>query len=655
MKMTRLFVCALLLAFIWIFLFVTVFTMQVVETEEYQLMAKSNAVRSETIGGERGKIMDRNGKVLADMYTKTTFETTVRERKDRKGRAIRDSVTGVAVLDTVVKMHKSREGVFPMGSVASQIIGKLGKDGKGSFGIEKTFDEKLRGRVGFRRKIQNNNGKEVFGLGEVMAESDAGLNLVLTVDASIQESVEKILKEGVDEFEAKSASAVVIDPYTGDILAAATYPTFDPNAKSSGVGAQTKCGVFTLPYEPGSTFKVVTALAALEENTVTVDQIFDDEHGAWKLPSGDVIREHDGKDLGNMNMAEALAKSSNIVYGKIAESVGKENFYRFIRNFGFGSRTSKELPGEEPGRITKPHETRWSGRTLQTMGFGHELLVTPIQMAMAFAAVANGGNLMEPRIVREWRDEKGNVVEKTEPTKLRRMVSEATAASLREMLRGVVASGTAMRVNSKALPELEFGGKTGTAEKYSQEKKGYDRHRQIASFIGLAPAADPKYVCLVLLDEPMKHGVGGASAGPMFRKIMEDIYFNPNTSPRAFRMSAGEEVRRCEKNWNGMSIERAKEWAELRACALNIVGEGDVVIASVRETADSVTLMLGTDQIVEMPDLKGLSLKEALKVLGDAHLQVEFSGKGRVAVQEPKPATQLERGQICKLVLKEKV
>lgn len=621
MRITRLLFAVLILVLLWLFLFVSVFTMQVVDSDEYQRLAKNNAVRSNGIYAERGKIIDRNGVVLAD----------------------------------VLPEGKKNERIFPMGSIASQLVGKLGKDGKGSFGLEKTFDEKLRGRVGFRRWVKSSMNKEVYGLGEVMAEASAGKNLILTIDALIQEAVENVLKEGVATYQAKSASAVVIDPYTGDILAAATYPTFDPNLKTSGVGSETKCGIFTLAYEPGSTFKVVTALAALEENVVDTEQIFDGEHGAWKLPTGDVIREHNGVDLGNMNMAEAMAKSSNVVYGKIAEKVGKENFYRFARNFGFGSRTSGDLPGEEKGMLRKPHERDWSGRTLATMGFGHELLVTPIQMAMAFAAVANGGKLMEPRIVLEWRDTNNVTVEKTEPVMVRRMVSETTAAELREMLMGVVNSGTATRVNSKALPEIVFGGKTGTAEKYSKELGGYDRRRQIASFIGLAPASNPKYVCLVLVDEPTTRSAGGTTAGPMFRKIMEDIYFNPSTSPVAFRLSNEPEKRQCEKKWNGMTFEKAKNLAEASSCALNVVGEGDVVISSVRETADSITLVLGTDRITEMPDLKDLSLQDALKILGDAHLQVEVSGKGRVASQFPKPAEKLERGQVCKLVLKEKV
>lgn len=613
-----------ILFLLWMFLFASVFTMQIVEGDEYQRLAKNNAVRSNSIYGGRGKIMDRNGVVLAD----------------------------------VLPEGKKNERIFPMGSVASQLVGKLGKDGKGSFGLEKTFDEQLRGRVGFKRTVlalKKNKTVEAYGLGEVMAAATSGKNLVLTIDASIQEAVEKVLKEGVAEYQAKSASAVVLDPYTGDILAAATYPTFDPNLKSSGVGAETKCGIFTLAYEPGSTFKVVTALAALDENVVSTEQVFDGEHGAWKLPSGDVIREHNGVDLGNMNMAEALAKSSNVVYGKIAEKVGKENFYRFARNFGFGSRTSGDLPGEEKGMLRKPHEREWSGRTLPTMGFGHELLVTPIQMTMAFAAVANGGNLMEPRIVLEWRDSNDVAVEKTEPVVVRRMVSESTAAELRNMLMGVVNSGTATRVNSKALPEIVFGGKTGTAEKYSKEKGGYDRKKQIASFIGLAPASNPKYVCLVLVDEPTTRTAGGTTAGPMFRKIMEDIYFNPSTSPVAFRLSNEPEKDHCEKEWNGMSFEKAKDLAQMNSCALNVRGAGDVVVSSVRETADSVTLVLGNDRVTEMPDLKNLTLQDALKILGDAHLQVEFTGKGRVASQFPEPAAKLERGQTCKLVLKEKV
>lgn len=614
---------------IWLFLLVTVFSMQVVDSETYHRQSENNAFKNKHVFGDRGKIMDRNGVVLADIL----------QKKNDK--------------DEIVY-----ERVYPMGRLASQLIGKMGNGASGAFGLEKTFDDKLKGKVGLTRQavaVGNVGSEVVYGLSKEVAEAVPGKNLVLTIDASIQEAVENVLKEGYEEYEPKGVSAVVVDPMNGDILAAASYPTFNPNDKNSGVGDSTKCGIFTFVYEPGSTFKVLTALAGLEENVVTTTEMFDDEHGCWKVPGGEIC-EHGKHDLGVLNMVEGMAKSSNIVYGKIAERVGKENFYRFARNFGLGSKTSSDsdLPGEEKGMLRKPHDPLWSGRTLQTMGFGHEIMVTPIQMAMIYAAVANGGNLMEPRIVLEWRDSSGKVLEKKNPSVIRRMVSEQTAAEVREMLMGVVNSGTGTKVNSKLLPELVFGGKTGTAEKYGKDGK-VDRNRQVASFIGLAPALNPKYVCLVLVDEPAKGKAGGSSAGPMFRRIMERIYFNPSTSPKSHRMLAEPEKRKCEKAWNGMSIDKAQALAEQNSCSLNVVGTGDVVLSSVLESADSVTLMLGSDRIVEMPNLNGMSLKDALKVLGNARLQVEFSGKGRVAQQYPKPSEKIERGQVCKLVLKEKV
>lgn len=609
-----------ILAALGIVLAIRIFSLQVVNHEVYEVKARNRAFVSKNIHADRGKIMDRHGVVLADAVS------------DEKGGSSR---------------------IFPNGQLASQILGKVGHGGKGSMGLERIFDEQLRGRIGYRNAVRDNRSREVAGLGEVMVESLPGKNLVLTIDASMQEIVEDALKTGVAEFAAMSASAVVIDPYTGDILAAATYPTFDPNSKMGGVGAASKCDIFSLAYEPGSTFKVVTAMAALEENVVTPDEVFDGEGGAWKLPHKVVIREHNGKDLGNMNMAEALAKSSNIVYAKIADRVGDENFYRFVRNFGFGTKTSSELPGEEAGMLKKPYD--WSARSLKTLGFGHELLVTPIQMAMAFSAVANGGILMAPRIVLEWQDSTGRTVEKTEPDSVRRMVSESTAATLREMLQGVVSSGTATRVNSKALPEIEFSGKTGTAEKYSKELGRYDRHSQIASFIGLAPAMNPKYVCLVLVDDPKTRTAGGTTAGPIFRRIMEGIYFNPKLSPMTFRLAAETGKANCDRDWNGLTLDEATSFASANECKLAVNGTGDVIVSSVRLAEDSVEVKLGEDRILQMPDLNGLSLKDALAQLGKARLSVEFSGSGRVVEQSPLPNEKLERGQVCRLVLKERV
>ena len=610
------------------------FNIQVLNREVYQAETKRMVTITKNIYAERGEIFDSNGVVLAQN--------------------LRD--TGKA---------EDYSRIFMQGKLASQIVGKVGYDGVGSMGAERVFDLRLRGNEGFRVGIQDAREREIVGRSKNVAEAKPGKNLVLTIDKDMQEIVEKALKDGVIEFRAASASAVVLDPYTGEILAMASYPTFDPNSKKQGVGRMAKNDIVAMAYEPGSTFKVITAAAALEDGIVSPDKVFADEGKCWDWwKSNPKIRSDkpicDTHVYGDMDMAEAMVQSSNIVFAKIADEVGAERLYRMARNFGFGMKTSENLYGEESGRLYMPYELTRDERTLKTMGFGHAVSVTPIQMVMAYAAVANGGTLMEPMIVKEWRDSDGNLVEKKEPVKVRRVISERTAATIRKMLNRVVNSGTAKRVASKKIPDVIFGGKTGTAEKYNQETGKYDREHQVASFIGLAPVEDVRYVSLVLVDDPnadrMNGHTGGATAGPIFRRIMEGIYYHPRLSPAAHELALVGSSSPCKGDYVGMHVESAKELAKSKRCSVKLEGEGNRVISVRRDKADSLslTLTLGNVDAAKMPDLKGLSLKDALEIAGNIRMNVEYTGMGRVVSQSPKVGEVLRKGQICKLTLKEK-
>ena len=540
--------------------------------------------------------------------------------------------------------------VFWTGKLASQLIGKVGHDGKGSMGLELTFDEKLRGVSGLRVGV-----KDLYTRSRDVAKAEPGMSLVLTIDKNIQEIVEKALKEGVAEFDAKSASAVVVEPYTGEILAMASYPTFDPNSKTQGVGRMSKNDIVSMSYEPGSTFKVITAAAAIENKVVDPTRVYENEGKCWKWnPKSEKIC--DTHIYGDMDMSEAMVQSSNIVFAKIADEVGADKLYHMARSFGFGMPTSEFFAGEENGRLLKPYELKRDDRTLKTMGFGHAVSVTPIQMAMAYAAVANGGVLMEPMIVREWRDAQDSVIEKRQPTPVRRVISESTASTIRSMLYRVVNSGTAKKVVSKKIPDVLFGGKTGTAEKFNQETQKYDRDHQVASFIGLAPVEDTRYVCLVLVDDPQGKHVGGLTAGPIFRRIMEGIYYNPETSPLSHNLAQVKPQNPCDVEFMGLTVDGAKKLADDKGCKVTFVGEGNRVMSqNVDGTGDAgIVLSLGNVSASRMPDLNGLSLRDAMEIMGNIRVNVEYEGKGRVVAQSPKPEEELRKGTICKLTLKER-
>ena len=357
-----------------------------------------------------------------------------------------------------------------------------------------------------------------------------------------------------------------------------------------------------------------------------------------------------------MDMSEAMVQSSNIVFAKIASEVGAVRMQKMARAFGIGEKAFDNYIGEENGRLLTPAELTRDDRTLKTMGFGHAVSVTPIQMVMAYAAIANGGKLMRPQIVKEWRNSNGDVVKKIEPMEIRRAVSEKTAASIRKMLNRVVNSGTAKKVASQKLNDVLFGGKTGTAEKYNRETRSYDRNSQVASFIGLAPSEDTRYVCLVLVDDPQGKHVGGLTAGPIFRRIMEGIYYHPSLSPLAHNLKQVKLGSPCDRDFAGMTATSAKDYAKKNKCPVRFEGKGLRVISE-RVDAGLVngkTLVLGDAVAHRMPNLQGLSLKDALEVMGNIRMNVEYTGKGRVVAQEPKAEEALRKGAICKLTLKEK-
>lgn len=590
---------------------------QVVNREVYQTQTESMVVSTKNVHADRGRILDRNGNVFADNVS--------------------DSANNYSRL-------------FLQGKLASQLIGKVGHDGKGSMGLELTFDEKLRGVSGLRVGV-----KDLYTRSREVAKAEPGMSLVLTIDKNIQEIVERELKDGVEEFDAKSASAVVVEPYTGEILAMASYPTFDPNSKTQGVGRMSKNDIVSMSYEPGSTFKVITAAAAIENKVVDPARVYENEGKCWKWnPKSEKIC--DTHIYGDMDMSEAMVQSSNIVFAKIADEVGADKLYHMARSFGFGMPTSEFFAGEENGRLLKPYELKRDDRTLKTMGFGHAVSVTPIQMAMAYAAVANGGVLMEPMIVREWRNAQDSVIEKRLPTPVRRVISESTASTIRSMLYRVVNSGTAKKVVSKKIPDVLFGGKTGTAEKFNQETQKYDRDHQVASFIGLAPVEDTRYVCLVLVDDPQGKHVGGLTAGPIFRRIMEGIYYNPETSPLSHNLAQVKSQNPCDVEFMGLTVDGAKKLADDKGCKVTFVGEGNRVMSqNVDGTGDAgIVLSLGNVSASRMPDLNGLSLRDAMEIMGNIRVNVEYEGKGRVVAQSPKPEEELRKGTVCKLTLKER-
>ena len=491
---------------------------------------------------------------------------------------------------------------YPHGNLAAHVLGFVGVDSQGLEGLEQRYDRVIRGEAQYLEFDRDARGREMF-TGGVGAAPDQGNRLELTLDAAIQEATERELQSGVAAARAVGGVAVVLDPATGEVLALANVPTYNPNEPGDAADKRWRDRVrnraITDPYEPGSTFKAVLAAAAIEEHLVTPGELFFCEHGRFQA-GGRTI--HDAHPYGWLSFAEVIQFSSNIGATKVGERLGRDRYHRYLRAFGFGNRTGIELPGETPG-IMRPVES-WSRIDLATLSFGQGVSVTPLQMSTAFAAIANGGTLLRPYVVRRIVAPGGEVVLENEPTAVRRVISTRSARTTTELLRRVVEEegGTGTKAR---LEEFPVAGKTGTAQKVDPTTGGYSSKR-IGSFAGFVPADEPRAVILVLIDEPSTSSYGGVVAAPVFRAIAAAVLKRLGVEPPA---------------------------PTVVARAPGAVPATPRAKPASREAA--------TPANAETPSFLGLSLREALARAQASGWQVRVTGTGYVAAQEPMPGTPL--------------
>jgi cell division protein FtsI (penicillin-binding protein 3) len=460
----------------------------------------------------------------------------------------------------------------------------------------------------------------------------AGQTIVLTLDQSIQYKTEQALGDAVRQSRAKSGAAIVVDPKTGEILALANAPTFDPNNVSSSPAEARRNWALQNIYEPGSTFKVVAFSAAIEKGLVRPDDKIDCQMGAITV-AGRVV--HDHKPFGTLTITEALEKSSNVAAIKLGMRVGDETMYDYITRYGFGARTGVELPGETGG-LLRPVR-RWQPSSIGSIAIGQEVGVTPLQMVAAFGALANSGLRIAPHLVREIRTSNGDTLYRARPEE-RRVISPETAAALRGMLEGVTISGTAKKAQ---LDGYSAAGKTGTAQKIDPKTKAYSKTKHVASFVGFSPVNNPAVVIIVVIDEPGGAYHGGDVAAPVFRAIAEQVLPELGTAPDIEIKSPPQLIagvqRRSEANEKAgeerQRVEAARR-ATLPTVAPNGTGAGEVIYAA------------ATNKAILMPDLRGRSVRDVARACAQLGLQVEAHGEGRVMRQNPSPGSEIESGQV---------
>ncbi len=409
--------------------------------------------------------------------------------------------------------------VYPNGSMLCHVIGFSNFDQEGIQGVEASMHDYLRGEDGYRYIERDAQGREIVLYRGLERAPRNGSQVHLTIDMGLQTIVENELDAAVREFRPAKATIILMRPQTGEILAMANRPNFDLNLRAKAKPEQMKNRAIIDLMEPGSTFKIVTAAAALNERKVSLDSMVFCENGVWNI-GGRPLHDHGHKGYGDLSVQDVLVHSSNIGAAKLAMMLGEQKFYEYIRRFGFGARTGIELPGEIRGIVHPPRS--WSKISITRIPMGHEVGVTPLQMLMAMATIANGGKLVQPRIVKTIIDDQGKVAGDLKPTLVRQVISPETAAQIALALRGVVSKrGTAAEA---AVPGFTISGKTGTAQK-AAPGGGYEKNKYIVSFSGFLPAENPAFVGLVVLDEAHTKdpnlNYGGTVAGPIFSRVAE--------------------------------------------------------------------------------------------------------------------------------------
>ena len=445
-------------------------------------------------------------------------------------------------------IHFLRESkrYYPMRELGAQVLGFVGTDHVGLAGLEAHYDRVVAGRAGRRTVLRDAHRRILLSPRLATVEARPGADLHLTLDASVQHIVEKELAAAIDRSHARGGSAVVLDPRTGAILGIATLPAFDPNRFGAAPAQRWRAGAVADAFEPGSTFKMVTAAAVLAHGLLTPDDMLDCEMGGITL-AGVLIRDHQA--YGHLSMRQVLAKSSNVGMIKLALMLGQQRLFEQVRGFGFGERTAVDLPGESPG-IVRPLRA-WSALSKAYVSFGQEVSVTPLQLARAMASVANGGRLLRPHVVAAVAGE-DSVERLDEPFEQGRALTPAVAAQLEELLAAVVSDGTGRQAAIEGYP---VAGKTGTAQKIIG---GHYSHRYfVSSFVGYAPIGDPRLVAVVALDEPWPVYYGGQVAAPVFAAIARQVLLYWGVPPRPSALPPREPERPQPIPWPMPSVQLA--------------------------------------------------------------------------------------------------
>ena len=558
---------------------------------------------SSVLDVERSRLLDK-------LSSKRKFVWVKRRAEDEEVERVKElEIKGIYM------MRESRRS-YPNGTVGAQVLGAVGYEAEPLGGLELSYDETLSSKS--RSGEVKRDARGHLYLSPADDDVTEGLkNIELTIDKTLQYISDRALTKGVKAARAEGGEALVIDVKTGAILAMSNLPTFDPNKYGKYPLTHWRNSAIVEPHEPGSTFKVITTAAALDAGAVEVDEEFDCENGRIKI-GDDIVRDAHPHD--KLTFADVIKMSSNIGAYKVAEKLGRPGLYENIRAFGFGKKTGIDLPGETAGILS--HYSKWSPVQFVTVAFGQGIATTSLQMTMAFAAIANGGKLMKPYVVARITDKAGNTVEATEPQIVSVPIGEKTARTMVELLKRVVEEGgTGVLASSY---EYAVAGKTGTAQKVDYRSGTYADGKYYASFVGFAPADNPRIAVFVGINEPKGQYYGGQVAAPVFRSIAEQtLHYLKVPATLIARKGVGE----------GASLPPVADMAELP-----VVVSGDEVDKQV---------VKHDDDYWRIPDLSGLTMRGVLSASGDADIEWKFMGSGIAVRQIPEAGSLMRAGEKC--------
>ncbi len=688
--MSRMFILMGLLLLLPSAILVQIFRVNVVEGDGLRELWSSQAIDYIPIPAQRGNIYDAGGSLLATnsvvykiavdpFYPGITRDdlndlgTVLSQHTGRSAVYYRNKIRNAPSNSRYIVLERSisvqayddvRElgirGVileeefrrnYNFETLSAHLLGYVNHNMDGMSGLEAKYNQILKGEGGLQQVRRDRSNRIFAYVGAPRQQPRQGLSLHTTIDSYVQAIVEEELENGIKSTRAKQGTAIVMDPKTGAIKAMANYPTFDPNSPASSNTENRRNYAISDMFEPGSTFKLVTAIAAVDQGVVDFDEIFETPENGRLQIQGQWMRDHD--PLGNLNFKQAIAKSSNIATSEIAMRLDPKQYYQYARNLGFGTPTNIDLHNETGGRLQRPYE--WSGVTLPWMSIGYEVQATPLQIVQAYSAFANRGKMMKPYVVSHLTDELGNVKEKTRPSLVRRIAKEETIEKLMPVFEEVVSdSGTA---GWATVEGLRIAGKTGTAQKYIGGR--YTANYR-ASFAGFFPVEDPSYVILVLLDEPKTSFYGGFTAGAVFKEITTRIAGLDNSIRRSVTREApiadGNET--VVPQLVGHQLSSATSILRANGIKYRTTGSGPYIIDQSPLASEkilrnsSLELKLGDlkdnetpDGFVKIPELRNMSMRKASSIIRGLGLEFEMIGSGTIYNQFPLAGELMREGR----------